>query len=82
MNQQGAARGHEDDWWRQLYGDGDGSGGGDGGAGASGRGAVCDAGPSGAGLFDVGSSGAARPMWARPEPRTPSTTGSRRRCGR
>ncbi|MFE3883328.1 protein phosphatase 2C domain-containing protein [Streptomyces lydicus] len=72
MNQQGAARGHEDDWWRQLYGDGDGSGGssgsgrgsGGGGSGAghgrgvSGRGAVCDAGPSGAGLSDVSSSGA------------------------
>ncbi|SEE21125.1 Protein phosphatase 2C [Streptomyces sp. 2224.1] len=50
MDQQGAARGHEDDWWRQLYGDGDGSGGGSGGAGAdegaSGRRTVCDAGPS------------------------------------
>ncbi|MEU6331219.1 protein phosphatase 2C domain-containing protein [Streptomyces sp. NPDC047049] len=62
MDQQGAARGHEDDWWRQLYGDGDGdgsgggSGSGDGGAGADegapGRRAVCDAGPS-----DVGPSG-------------------------
>ncbi|MFG2531044.1 protein phosphatase 2C domain-containing protein [Streptomyces sp. NPDC048516] len=70
MNQQGAARRHEDDWWRQLYGDGDGSGGGDGdgsgggggdcgaggGAGASGRGAVCDAGPSDAGLSGAGPS--------------------------
>lgn len=58
MDQQGAARGHEDDWWRQLYGDGDGSGSGGAGAGAPGRGVVCDAGPSGAGPSDVGPSGA------------------------
>ncbi|MDT0455991.1 protein phosphatase 2C domain-containing protein [Streptomyces sp. DSM 41527] len=63
MNQQGAARGHEDDWWRQLYGDGDGSAGGSGsggagaGEGASGRRAVCDAGPSDVGPSDVGPSG-------------------------
>ncbi|WP_329145034.1 protein phosphatase 2C domain-containing protein [Streptomyces sp. NBC_01456] len=31
MKQQGTGRGHEDDWWRRLYGDG-GSGGGGGGA--------------------------------------------------
>ncbi|MEV0374967.1 protein phosphatase 2C domain-containing protein [Streptomyces sp. NPDC050636] len=43
MNQQGAQRGHEDDWWRQLYGEGAGEGGAGGG---SGRGAVRDAGPS------------------------------------
>ncbi|MEV6569007.1 protein phosphatase 2C domain-containing protein [Streptomyces kronopolitis] len=28
MKQQGTGRGHEDDWWRRLYGDGGGSGGG------------------------------------------------------
>ncbi|UQA92414.1 protein phosphatase 2C domain-containing protein [Streptomyces halobius] len=41
MKQQGAyrGRGHEDDWWRQLYGEG-------GGEGRPGRGAVRDAGPS------------------------------------
>ncbi|WP_411143887.1 protein phosphatase 2C domain-containing protein [Streptomyces sp. x-80] len=55
MNQQGARRGHEDDWWRQLYGDGDGSrdggaagrraGGGAGEAG-TGHGGARDAGPA------------------------------------
>ncbi|MFC9231869.1 protein phosphatase 2C domain-containing protein [Streptomyces decoyicus] len=44
MNQQGAARSHEDDWWRQLYGDG--SEGERAGGDAPARGAVCDAGPS------------------------------------
>ncbi|MEU8781905.1 protein phosphatase 2C domain-containing protein [Streptomyces sp. NPDC048637] len=39
MNQQGAGCGQEDDWWRQLYGEG---GGGD----TPGRAAVRDAGPS------------------------------------
>ncbi|WP_330316359.1 protein phosphatase 2C domain-containing protein [Streptomyces platensis] len=39
MNQQGAGCGQEDDWWRQLYGEG-------GGDDAPGRAAVRDAGPS------------------------------------
>ncbi|MFE7783039.1 protein phosphatase 2C domain-containing protein [Streptomyces nigrescens] len=39
MNQQGAGCGQEDDWWRQLYGEG-------GGEEALGRAAVRDAGPS------------------------------------
>lgn len=39
MNQQGADCGQEDDWWRQLYGEG-------GGDDAPGRAAVRDAGPS------------------------------------
>ncbi|MFH8553550.1 protein phosphatase 2C domain-containing protein [Streptomyces celluloflavus] len=55
MNQQGARRGHEDDWWRQLYGDGDGGrdGGADGGRAGGGareggtrHGGARDAGPS------------------------------------
>ncbi|WUN37640.1 protein phosphatase 2C domain-containing protein [Streptomyces caniferus] len=44
MNQQGAARGHEDDWWRELYGDGSRDEGA--GEGAPAPGAVVDAGPS------------------------------------
>ncbi|MFF8790695.1 protein phosphatase 2C domain-containing protein [Streptomyces sp. NPDC015125] len=67
MNQQGAARGHEDDWWRQLYGDGDGSGGA--GEGAPGRGAVCDAGPSYAGPSYAG------PSYAGPSYAGPSDVG-------
>ncbi|MFF3544373.1 protein phosphatase 2C domain-containing protein [Streptomyces platensis] len=39
MNQQGAGCGQEDDWWRELYGEG-------GGDDAPGRAAVRDAGPS------------------------------------
>ncbi|TJZ49500.1 protein phosphatase 2C domain-containing protein [Streptomyces piniterrae] len=52
MNQHGAPRGHEDDWWRQLYGEDGGTGTGAGtgaragGGGGSGDGAVRDAGPS------------------------------------
>ncbi|WP_407288378.1 protein phosphatase 2C domain-containing protein [Streptomyces sp. BP-8] len=43
MNQQGARRGQEDDWWRQLYGEG----GGEAAVGdAPERGAVRDAGPA------------------------------------
>ncbi|MGP8297991.1 protein phosphatase 2C domain-containing protein [Streptomyces inhibens] len=54
MNQQRARRGHEDDWWRQLYGDGDGGGGGMGAAGgAAGRAGVRAAGPSDAGPSDA-----------------------------
>ncbi|WP_407549175.1 protein phosphatase 2C domain-containing protein [Streptomyces sp. Pv4-95] len=43
MNQQGAPRGHEDDWWRRLYGDEDDDGGGRGGRGL---GRARDTGPS------------------------------------
>ncbi|RXS84660.1 protein phosphatase 2C domain-containing protein [Streptomyces sp. TM32] len=46
MKQQGTGRGHEDDWWRRLYGDGGGSGGGGAGDDVPGRGAVGDTGPS------------------------------------
>ncbi|REK91300.1 protein phosphatase 2C domain-containing protein [Streptomyces inhibens] len=48
MNQQRARRGHEDDWWRQLYGDGEGGGQGAAG-GVAGRAGVRTAGPSDAG---------------------------------
>ncbi|MFF8311284.1 protein phosphatase 2C domain-containing protein [Streptomyces lydicus] len=60
MSEQGARRGQEDDWWRQLYGeDGAGGGAGAGGGGAAGdaarSGAAPAAGtPSGAGPADVG----------------------------
>ncbi|MFJ9409747.1 protein phosphatase 2C domain-containing protein [Streptomyces sp. NPDC101393] len=53
MNQQGARRGQEDDWWRQLYGDADGegaeggrAGGGRAGGGRAARGPARDTGPS------------------------------------
>ncbi|MFI0711127.1 protein phosphatase 2C domain-containing protein [Streptomyces inhibens] len=52
MNQQRARRGHEDDWWRQLYGDGEGGGQGAAG-GAAGRAGVRTAGPSDAGPSDA-----------------------------
>ncbi|MFI0156108.1 protein phosphatase 2C domain-containing protein [Streptomyces lydicus] len=63
MSEQGARRGQEDDWWRQLYGE-DGEDGAEGGEGAGGGGAAGDAAgsgtapaagaPTGAGLADVG----------------------------
>ncbi|UKY53484.1 protein phosphatase 2C domain-containing protein [Streptomyces inhibens] len=52
MNQQRARRGHEDDWWRQLYGDGEGGGQAAAG-GVAGRAGVRTAGPSDAGPSDA-----------------------------
>ncbi|MFG2826263.1 protein phosphatase 2C domain-containing protein [Streptomyces sp. NPDC048434] len=79
MNQQGAARGHEDDWWRQLYGDG--SGGEGVGEGTPARGAVCDAGPSDApDTLDDRVESALRalgvPRWAGPAPEEPPDSGT------
>ncbi|MGW7577463.1 protein phosphatase 2C domain-containing protein [Streptomyces sp. NPDC054765] len=85
MNQQGAARRHEDDWWRELYGDGDsdgdGSGGEGAGEGAPARGAVCDAGPSDApDTLDDRVASALRalgaPRWADPAPEAPPDSGA------
>ncbi|MFD0162597.1 protein phosphatase 2C domain-containing protein [Streptomyces decoyicus] len=78
MNQQGAARGHEDDWWRQLYGDG--SEGERAGGDAPARGAVCDAGPSDApDTLDDRVESALRalgaPRWADPAPEEPPDPG-------
>ncbi|KOG39908.1 protein phosphatase 2C domain-containing protein [Streptomyces decoyicus] len=78
MNQQGAARGHEDDWWRQLYGDG--SEGERTGEDAPARGAVCDAGPSDApDTLDDRVESALRalgaPRWADPAPEEPPGPG-------
>ncbi|AOP49143.1 protein phosphatase 2C domain-containing protein [Streptomyces lydicus] len=63
MSEQGARRGQEDDWWRQLYGE-DGTGGAGDGPGAGGGGAAGDApgsgvapaagAPTGAGPADAG----------------------------
>ncbi|MGW2025682.1 protein phosphatase 2C domain-containing protein [Streptomyces decoyicus] len=78
MNQQGAARGHEDDWWRQLYGDG--SEGERAGGDAPARGGVCDAGPSDApDTLDDRVESALRalgaPRWADPAPQEPPDPG-------
>ncbi len=78
MNQQGAERGHEDDWWRQLYGDG--SEGERAGGDAPARGAVCDAGPSDApDTLDDRVESALRalgaPRWADPAPEEPPDPG-------
>ncbi|MFD8330426.1 protein phosphatase 2C domain-containing protein [Streptomyces lydicus] len=60
MSEQGARRGQEDDWWRQLYGeDGAEGGAGAGGGGAAGdpagsRAAPAAGAPTGAGPADVG----------------------------
>ncbi|WP_329398671.1 protein phosphatase 2C domain-containing protein [Streptomyces lydicus] len=57
MSEQGARRGQEDDWWRQLYGEEGGVGAGGGGAAGhpAGSGAAPAAGaPTGAGPADVG----------------------------
>ncbi|MFI0227554.1 protein phosphatase 2C domain-containing protein [Streptomyces lydicus] len=62
MSEQGARRGQEDDWWRQLYGEdaaegGEGAGGGGAAGDAAGSGAAPAAGaPTGAGPADVGPS--------------------------
>ncbi|MET7800151.1 protein phosphatase 2C domain-containing protein [Streptomyces decoyicus] len=78
MNQQGAARGHEDDWWRQLYGDG--SEGERAGGDPPARGAVCDAGPSDTpDTLDDRVESALRalgaPRWADPAPEEPPDPG-------